>query len=202
DVDFLLDVRRRLTFAGREVSKSGLLGLLRKIDSSFATFGPNAIRAINGDGYIVDLIRPEPRDIITDKTPDRLGRGVKDLAGSPIAGVAWLMNAPRLSAIAIDEKGYPLRLVGVDPRAFALHKLWLSARPDRDPRKRDRDFEQALAAAEIAVRHLGLSFDDRALEALPQTLRDQAPQLTQYPDGKYRGGEGLKEEPGKLSPNW
>jgi hypothetical protein len=48
-----------------------------------------------------------------------------------------------LEATAIDEKGYPLRLVVIDPRAFELHKAWVSEREDREPLKAVRDLEQA-----------------------------------------------------------
>ena len=36
-----------------------------------------------------------------------------------------------------------------DPRIFAAHKLWLSQRRDRQPGKRDRDFAQSKALANL-----------------------------------------------------
>ncbi len=38
-------------------------------------------------------------------------------------GRAWLESAPPFEAPAIDERGEPLRIVTVDPRIFAIHKL-------------------------------------------------------------------------------
>jgi hypothetical protein len=43
-------------------------------------------------------------------------------------------------------------MVAIDPRAFALHKAWLSTKGDRDHLKRRRDMEQAEALAHIAVK--------------------------------------------------
>jgi hypothetical protein len=198
DMDFLLDARRRLTVAAREISTMGLLGLLRKIDRSFEPRHNNDFRVINEEGYSVDLIRPEPRNPIFDPSSDR----PDDLAGAPIEGLGWLLSAPRLSAAAIDENGYPVQIICVDPRIFALHKMWLSGRADRDPLKKQRDRDQAAAAAEIAITHLGLSFEDEALNALPKSLREQAAQLEPYRQGVERGHEGFEEEPTRLSPKW
>ena len=96
------------------------------------------------------------------------GQQSSDLAGSLI---------PKLEAIAVDENGYPVRLVVIDPRAFALHKVWISRRPDRDPLKSTRDLEQAKAAGTIATQYLRKSFDASDLTALPNELRQLAPNL-------------------------
>ena len=65
----------------------------------------------------------------------------------------------------------------LDPRAFALHKAWLSRRKDREPVKAVRDLEQAKAAASIAGRYLKKSFDSPELAALPAAMRDMASML-------------------------
>ena len=36
-----------------------------------------------------------------------------------------------------------------DPRAFALHKAWLSGLPTREPIKKPRDLDQARAVAQL-----------------------------------------------------
>jgi hypothetical protein len=100
-----------------------------------------------------------------------------DLEGASIFGLAWLVNSPKLNAVAIDERGYPVRLAVIDPRAFALHKAWLSAREGRDPLKAPRDRGQARAIATIATRYLKLPFDSHELDAIPKELRALAVQL-------------------------
>ena len=97
-----------------------------------------------------------------------------------------LIHAP------LDERGYPARIVAIDPRAFALHKAWLAKRADREPLKTQRDLEQAKVAASIARTYLGLSFDERSLTALPVALRQLLPGIV--PTGR-KNAEG-PHEPG------
>jgi hypothetical protein len=99
------------------------------------------------------------------------------LEGAAIFGLAWLINSPRVEAVVVDERGYPARVVAIDPRAFALHKAWVSGREDREPVKAVRDLEQARAAARIATQYLKKAFDAPELSALPKLLRESAPKL-------------------------
>lgn len=177
DIDLLYDARRHISLAVTGLATEGLIGLLRKVDHSFAPARPRGFRAANRDGYLVDLIRPEAKDVFRDDLPTGLSGLPEDLEGAAIFGLGWLINSPRLDAVALDEKGYPVRLVAIDPRAFALHKAWVSNREDREPVKAVRDLEQAKAAANIATRYLKKSFDSPDLSALPNALRELAPEL-------------------------
>jgi hypothetical protein len=71
----------------------------------------------------------------------------------------------------------------IDPRAFALHKAWISAREDREPVKARRDLAQAKAAAIIATRYLRRSFEGSELAALPNALRELAPAINDAVSG-------------------
>ena len=195
DVDLLYDARRQLNLAlDSGLRDRGFIGLLQKIDKSFGSTGPRSYRASNKDGYLVDLIRPQARNVFSDQLPAGLTELAGDLEGVAIIGLNWLLNAPKLEAVAIDERGYPARLVVIDPRAFALHKAWLAARPNREPLKAQRDVVQARAAALIASRYLGLSFEAADLDALPAALRDAGPPLLE---------EALAESPAKReAPDW
>ena len=59
-----------------------------------------------------------------------------DLVETEEPGLQWLLNAPKLDAVAIDEDGWPLPMGVPDPRAFALHKAWLCGLPEREPLKK------------------------------------------------------------------
>jgi hypothetical protein len=182
DIDLLYDARRHISLAVSGISTSGLIGVLQKIDESFAATHRRGFRAANRSGYLVDLIRPEAKDVFKDHLPTALTDLPDDLEGAAIFGLAWLVNSPKLEAIVIDDNGYPARLVVIDPRAFALHKAWLSKRPDREKTKAVRDLEQAKAAAIIASRYLKKSFDSPDLSALPKALREIAPKLIEDVD--------------------
>lgn len=178
DIDLLYDARNRLRLLTPATRDEGLEGILHSIDQSFETLAPGGYRAVNKSGFMVDLIGPMPKNPGVHVDALRIGHDPRDLTAAEIEGLAWLQNCPQVTQTVIDERGYPLQLHVPDPRAFALHKLWVSGRPDRDRAKARRDSAQARAVAGLIRRFLPqLSFDDPALTALPEALRARAPDL-------------------------
>jgi hypothetical protein len=171
DADLLWDARQRMSLVSSTVRRGGIIGLLQKVDRSFQQRRSGDFRAVNRDGYYVDLIRPEDRDAMRPDRRTTIGERRDDLHPAPIFGLHWLVNAPRLETVSIASDGYPVSLVVPDPRAFSLHKLWLSGRRERDPIKRPRDREQARSVATICLRYLHLEFEDAELRSLPRRLR-------------------------------
>ncbi|MBB4039389.1 hypothetical protein GGR34_001031 [Microvirga flocculans] len=177
DIDLLLDARMSLRLAMSDsVAEPALINLLRKVDKSFERTDL-AFRAVNRDGYLVDLIKPQ-RNPPWMNERDRIGRTQDELAAVPIGGLTWHESAPSFEAVAIDERGGPVRIVASDPRVFAAHKLWLSRQQDREPTKRRRDAAQAEAVAQIVSRYLvHLPFDEAEMRMLPRELFDLAKPL-------------------------
>lgn len=197
DVDLLFDARGSLKLLAPDVAASGIMGLLRKLDHSFDVVGSGGYRAVNRDGYMVDLIMPAARDPMMDSAPTRIGFKASDMKVPEIEGLSWLVNSPKLTSVVIDERGYPLEMRVPDPRAFALHKAWLAERVDCDPLKtQQRDQAQAqLTATLLRDRMPQLRFDDPALSALPLTLRQRAETLAPGSVGETSGAR-------RLEPNW
>ena len=167
DLDLLADVRARLVLAIDGKRRDGILQTLRNVDKSFDVQG-DLFRAVNSDGYFVDIIRP------MRKNEGLLGE--YDLGGivpAGIDGLNWLINSARFEATAIAEDGKPVWMSCIDPRAFALHKLWVSKQDGREAIKRKRDAQQAAAVAEVA-QLIGLKFDNKELAALPKELLEGA----------------------------
>ena len=164
-MDLLWDVRQKLKLAMVNVRAEGVIGLLRRIDRSFkqtkATF-----RAANDDGYFVDLIRPFQPNEVTKAAP-LFSKAEADLEAAAITGLQWLMNSPKFEQVAMGADGRPVWMSCVDPRAFALHKYWLSKQDSRDSVKRRRDAQQAKAVAQVASTYLNLRFEAKDLTALP-----------------------------------
>ena len=74
-----------------------------------------------------------------------------------------------------------MRMATIDPRAFALHKLWLAQQPQRDPVKAARDRAQAQVAWRLASTFLGLKLAGDELRGLPASMRALAPDLEAAP---------------------
>jgi hypothetical protein len=177
DIDLLFDSRGGLVFAATEdISEQSLLQILRKVDRNFEKTN-QTFRAVNRDGYLVDLIKPLRTPPWTD---DRniVGKDPDDLTAAEIEGLAWHESAPSFESIAIDEKGGPLRIVATDPRVWAAHKFWLSKRQDRNAIKRKRDEAQAQVIGQLVTKYLPqLPYVQEQLKMLPKKLFEDAEQL-------------------------
>lgn len=144
-----------------------MIGLLRKADRSFECIRKRGFRAANAGQFMVDLIVP-PRSM---QESEPISFAPDDMVASEVPGLQWLINAPKLFACAIDEDGWPAPFRVPDPRAFALHKVWLSGQPTREPVKKARDLAQAQAMAAMIAEHMPhLSFD-QALTLLHADVR-------------------------------
>ncbi|MEQ1899107.1 MAG: nucleotidyltransferase domain-containing protein [Devosia sp.] len=179
DLDILMDIRAGVRFTvSDEVSDRSLMTILKAVDKSFER-SSQQFRAQNDQGYMVDLIKPMRATPWSDKQHS-IGKVDDDLNAAEIEGLVWLENAPPFEAVAIDEKGYPVKIVAPDPRVWAAHKLWVSHRPDRDPVKKRRDEGQARVIAAIIKSHLPhLVFDASQLLMLPKDVFDAAASLFQ-----------------------
>jgi hypothetical protein len=173
DIDLLYDARARLRLlADREISQSSVLGILQAADRSFKrTRQP--YRAANDDGYLVDLIAPIRNP--PWKRTSAAEQDSEDIEAASIEGLIWLENAPSFEQIALDETGFPLRIVTVDPRAFAVHKHWISSRIDRDPLKKARDLAQARMVAQLLLTYLPqFDFAPRHMAMIPRAVVEKA----------------------------
>ena len=162
DADLLWDTNQSLLLAATGVRREGLMGILRQVDRSFtADYGYNAK---NRNGYIVDLLCQENASFTTMKAGS-------DLEAVPMPGAQWLLAAPQFEQIIVGEDGWPFRIVVPEPRTFALHKLWVSRRDDRQPLKRPRDAAHARVVAELINTYIRLPFTATDMPWLPSELK-------------------------------
>lgn len=139
DVDLLYDSRKSLSLVSKNLEGNGLLGLLQKIDKSFEISEKETFRAINKTGFMVDLITPA-RDM---RDNEILKFSENDLEAVEVPNLHWLANAPCHDVVNISSNGMPVNARVPDPRAFVIHKAWLSQQKDRNPVKKPRDFSQS-----------------------------------------------------------
>ena len=98
-----------------------------------------------------------------------------DLEAAEIRNLQWLVSSPKFKQVVIGDDGYPAAMACPDPRAFALHKIWLSKQPDRDPLKKKRDRHQALAVAFLVSRYLPqYRFAATELKMFPKAIIEMA----------------------------
>jgi len=96
-----------------------------------------------------------------------------DLFRKPeIGSLRWLVNSPKIEATVLDVRDYPFRVVIPDPRSFAIHKLWLSGRPERRSDKAERDRQQALLVAKLVQERLPQFHFARDDEDVPIEVTD------------------------------
>lgn len=184
DVDILMDARAKMRIAAEEEGQANtLLGLLQKVDRSFKRT-PRTFQAANKDGFLVDLVKPMPT------RPDRpeavsISEDPEDLVAAEIDGLFWHVNSPAFRALAIDIDGLPVPIVAPDPVAFAVHKLWLSERVDRNPLKKARDARQAQVVGRIVTEYLPqVRFDPDRLLQFPKEIVNRAASLFSQSDAK------------------
>lgn len=172
DVDFMWDSSSRLKLAAHDddVQQAGVLALLKKVDRSFELLYKNGFRAVNNKGFFVDLVKATPSPPWRSDIPDRISQD--DLIPSGIDSLKWLLASPRFKSVVIAQDGMPAPMVSPDPRAFAIHKMWLSRQDDRDPAKKNRDQRQAEAVANLVTEKLRhLKFGDEAERMFPSKVR-------------------------------
>jgi hypothetical protein len=150
DVDLPFDGRKKIALLAKKLENQGLIELLRKADNSFAVSSSDAFRAINKDGFMVDFITQDKGMLSVSPAP----MAAHDLAAVEVPNLEWLANAPRIEQVVISANGQPVMMPVPDPRAFALHKAWLSQQMDREPVKKQRDLNQARMLGECLRDHL------------------------------------------------
>lgn len=169
-----MDIRPKLILAvDKDMDNTGLLGIIRKADRSFEPSSPGGFRAVNRHGFMVDLIKSEPKQLLIEET--RQMGGPDDLKAAEIRNLQWLISSPKFSQVIIGEDGYPAPLVAPDPLSFALHKLWLSEQADREPIKKQRDHDQGLAVAQLIIQYLPqYQFNTSELRMFPKDVVQRA----------------------------
>ena len=171
DIDLLWNAKSKLSLlSDPSLHHEGLIGVLKKADRSFQPVFEKGFRAVNKDGYFVDLIKPTPVPVFKNEAQS-MGQA-DQLWATEIISLKWLESSPKLTQIVIGDDGFPARMTVPDPRVFSLYKYWLSQQIDREPMKKGRDLSQSIAVAQLINERLPqYPFNDQQLQMLPNTLR-------------------------------
>lgn len=135
---------------------------LRRLDASFRLEKDG--RAVNSKGDEVEILMAPS---LASKTLQK-----EKFRSIPLEEQEWLLLGDPVEQLLYDTNNRPLRIVAPDPRYFALQKLWLTDKPQRDPLKKDKDRTQGelvLHLVHLKMPHYPLN--DRFEESLPEPLK-------------------------------
>ena len=153
DMDLLWDTRKRITFSTRLARvDSSMLGVLKKVDSTFRIRKSQKYTAVNKDGFEVDIIHRERAG--DDPHPIKLSAEDDDFWVVQARRANLLLDSPTFSAVIVASNGTMARMTTVNPVTFVAFKRWLADQPEREAIKRRRDALQADAVQELLEKYL------------------------------------------------
>jgi len=147
-------------------SRATLMSVLKRIDSSYAINKRKPYQAVNDAGYEVELLAAPSTHPLPSNEPFE-----------PMATLdeqEWLLRGTPVQCVVTTNKPGTCPLYAPDPRWMAVHKLWLSLKPERNPSKKGKDARQGNVLLDATRYFLGDSYPmdlDFVLE-LPPELRD------------------------------
>ncbi|HXC54499.1 MAG TPA: GSU2403 family nucleotidyltransferase fold protein [Rhizomicrobium sp.] len=137
-----------------EQKEQTLWNLLKAVDPTYTVNTERPFQALNAKAYEVEILVAPSRAATmfqTDK-PQPV----------PLPEQEWLLLGRTVDHVVPTRDGDAARIVAPDPRWFALHKLWMSRQPKRNPLKRRKDEAQ------------GRALLDAVAKAMPQYPLDEA----------------------------
>jgi hypothetical protein len=153
DVDMLFDTRKRVAFfSTMKKLDSSLIGLLRKVDSSFELIADQRYTARNKDGFEVDIIRRHAGEL--DPHPLRMSDDEEDFWAVHVSMGEKLQSARRFDQVVVATSGEMALMRTVHPLDFARIKLSLSQQENREANKRGKDALQAMVVTGLLEQYL------------------------------------------------
>lgn len=162
--DTTLDFDMALTGVEADEDRPTLWKVLKEADMTYLVNTERPFQARNSKAYEVEILSA-PSRIAGQVSQDR-PRPI------PLPEQEWLLNGRWVDRVVGVRDGEAARMVVPDPRWFALHKLWMAEKPERDPQKKPKDFKQGIAVLDavwIAMRHYPLDVD--FYKELPDQLK-------------------------------
>ncbi len=131
--------------------------MLKAVDPTFTVNTERTFQARNAKAYEVEIL----------VAPSRAGTMARTDRPRPVPlpEQEWLLNGRPVDRVVACRDGSPARIVAPDPRWFALQKLWMADKPQRNSLKRPKDRTQGrllLDAIAEAMPHYPLDADFEA----------------------------------------
>lgn len=146
--------------------RKSLMAVLQSIDSTYRLNPKKPYQAINSAGYEVELLAAPSRAPLPQAE-----------AFEPMVSLVeqeWLLRGRAAFVVVATMRHRACPLYVPDPRWMAVHKLWLSKKPERNAQKRPKDARQGHVLLDACRYFLADSYPldiDFVLD-LPEELRD------------------------------
>lgn len=162
--DATLDFDMALTAVETDDTRPTLWKVLKEVDMTYAVNAERPFQARNAKAYEVEILSAPSR--VGGQLPRDKPRPV------PLPEQEWLLNGRPIDRVVGVRDGEAARMVVPDPRWFALHKLWMAEKPERNPQKKPKDRKQGIAlldAVRETMPHYPL--DAAFVDELPDALK-------------------------------
>lgn len=182
---------------GAKAERKSLLSVLQGVDSTYEVNPRKRYQAINDDGYEIELL-----------AAPSLAPLPKSEAFEPMFSLIeqeWLLKGRPVSFVVATVRRRACPVYVPDPRWMALHKLWLSNKPERRESKKPKDRRQGEVLLDACryFLHDNYPMDIDFVLDLPLELRDPfnewATSNGYDPMNPDAGEAELPESQGKLS---
>lgn len=162
--DMTMDFDMALTAVEPDEDRPTLWKVLKEVDMTYTVNAERPFQARNAKAYEIEIL----------SAPSRIGGqiGRDKPRPVPLPEQEWLLNGRRIDRVVGVQGGDAARLIVPDPRWFALQKLWMAEKPERNPQKKPKDRKQGIAllnAVWQTMPHYRL--DDAFHDALPVELK-------------------------------
>ena len=137
--------------------------MLKAVDPTYTVNTERPFQARTAKAYEFELLA----------APSRIGSMFRTDKPTPVPLMEqeWLLEGQLVDHVVVCRDGTPARLVGPDPRWFALQKLWMANQKKRNPLKREKDRSQGRALLDtVSLTMPQYPLDSKFGGALPAEL--------------------------------
>jgi hypothetical protein len=176
DIVWARDSATSLLVRSHSEPPPSLLAALKHVDETYTVNEERPFQMRNRGAYEVEILVP-PSQLRALPRGDRL-RPARDLHE-----LEWLLSGTPVEQVTPVRGDIAAKIVAPDPRMFALQKLYIAEKPNRDPLKRNKDRRQAAALLQacktgLLPRH---PLDKTFISEIPKELK---PHWQDWRDGK------------------
>jgi hypothetical protein len=164
DMTWVAEVGRQTTLAALRAAPRTLLDVMKRVDATYTVNTERKFQVRNSSGYEVELLMPLSLEGTLPRTETIVPIALREQD--------WLLPGRRIEHVLCGLDGLPARVVVPDPRWFALQKLWLAEKPERNSLKKPKDAKQGeLLLSAIKQRMPHYPMDDAFRAELPSELQ-------------------------------